>query len=323
MTKPIASLSLDLDNLWTYMKTRGDKGWNEYPSYLDVVVPRALEFFAKRNLKITWFIVGKDASMPVNQPVLRTIAQAGHEIGNHSYLHEPWLHLYTRDQLVAELQSAEAAILEATGTKPVGFRGPGYSYCNQSLSVLADLGYQYDASTLPTYLGPIARIYYFMASGLGRKERQQRDLLFGSWKNGFLPLKPYLWTQGSKEMVEIPVTTIPIIRMPFHPSYILYIATVSENLAMLYFTFGLRLCKLCAVSPSFLFHPLDFLGVDDDLPELSFFPAMALRSSRKLALLGKMMDCFAEIFETVPMVEHARNAQRSGVLRVTKLATQE
>ena len=58
-------------------------------------------FFAKRNLKITWFVVGKDASMPVNQPVLRTISQAGHEIGNHSFLHEPWLHLYTRDQLAS------------------------------------------------------------------------------------------------------------------------------------------------------------------------------------------------------------------------------
>ena len=85
-------------------------------------------FFAKRNLKITWFVVGKDASMPVNQPVLRTISQAGHEIGNHSFLHEPWLHLYTRDQLVAELLSAEEAIFAATGAKPVGFRGPGYSF---------------------------------------------------------------------------------------------------------------------------------------------------------------------------------------------------
>ena len=197
-------------------------------------------FFAKRNLKITWFVVGKDASMPVNQAVLRTISQAGHEIGNHSFLHEPWLHLYTRDQLLAELLSAEEAIFEATGATPVGFRGPGYSFSNQSLSVLADFGYQYDASTLPTFLGPIARIYYFIASGLDRKERQQRNLLFGGWKNGFLPLKPYLWKWGNKEMVEIPVTTIPILRMPFHPSYVLYCATISETFAMLYFRFGLR-----------------------------------------------------------------------------------
>jgi hypothetical protein len=40
--KPPASLSLDLDNQWSYMKTHGDAGWESFPSYLDVVVPRVL-----------------------------------------------------------------------------------------------------------------------------------------------------------------------------------------------------------------------------------------------------------------------------------------
>ena len=320
--KPTASLSLDLDNLWSYMKTRGDEGWTEFPTYIDVIVPRALEFFRVRNLKITWFIVGKDASMPVNQPALRTIADAGHEIGNHSFIHEPWLHLYTREQLVEELTKAEVAIFEATGRKPVGFRGPGYSYSNTSLSVLADMGYQYDASTLPTYLGPLARIYYFMASGLNRKERKQRDLLFGSWKNGFLPLKPYLWQLEHHALVEIPVTTMPIFRMPFHPSYVLYLACYSEPIAMLYFNIGLTLCQWSGIGPSFLFHPLDFLGSDDNLPQLAFFPAMNMTSAKKLSLLGRMMDAFAAKFETVPMVEHARQERSTGRLAVSKLAPQ-
>ena len=43
MSKPIASLSLDLDNKWSYLKTHGDEGWDQYPSYLDVVVPRFLD----------------------------------------------------------------------------------------------------------------------------------------------------------------------------------------------------------------------------------------------------------------------------------------
>ena len=57
--KPIASLSLDLDNLWCYMKTHGDSGWDYFPSYLDTVVPRILEFLDERGLKITFFIVGQ------------------------------------------------------------------------------------------------------------------------------------------------------------------------------------------------------------------------------------------------------------------------
>ncbi len=51
MTKPLASLSLDLDNRWSYMKTHGDEGWESFPSYLDVVVPRVLDLLAKRNLR--------------------------------------------------------------------------------------------------------------------------------------------------------------------------------------------------------------------------------------------------------------------------------
>jgi len=42
--QPVASLSLDLDNKWSYLKTHGDVGWESFPSYLDMVVPRVLDF---------------------------------------------------------------------------------------------------------------------------------------------------------------------------------------------------------------------------------------------------------------------------------------
>ena len=58
MPKPIASLSLDLDNKWSYMKTHGDAGWEKYPTYLDFVVPRFLNVLHERRLKMTVFIVG-------------------------------------------------------------------------------------------------------------------------------------------------------------------------------------------------------------------------------------------------------------------------
>ena len=137
MTKRLASISLDLDNLWSYMKTHGDDGWESFPSYLDLVVPRFLEFFEKRKTKITVFVVGQDAAIGSNQPALRNIADAGHEIGNHSFNHEPWLHLYTQDQLIEEFEKSEAAILSATGERPLGFRGPGFSFSDDVLNVLA------------------------------------------------------------------------------------------------------------------------------------------------------------------------------------------
>ena len=32
MPRPCASLSLDLDNAWSYLKTRGDDAWTAMPS---------------------------------------------------------------------------------------------------------------------------------------------------------------------------------------------------------------------------------------------------------------------------------------------------
>src|SRR5262245_65486240 len=102
MTKPIASLSLDLDNKWSYLKTHGDGGWESYPSYLDVVVPRFLSVLAELKLKVTVFVVGQDAALPKNHTALASIAAAGHEIGNHSFHHEPWLHRYSHKQIEEE-----------------------------------------------------------------------------------------------------------------------------------------------------------------------------------------------------------------------------
>ena len=138
MHRSIASISLDLDNKWSYLKTHGDDAWSVLPSYLDLVVPRILEFLDQRRIKITVFVVGQDAALPTNRTALESIAQAGHEIGNHSFHHEPWLHEYSRQQLIDELAASEAAIFQATGQRPVGFRGPGFSVSDEVICVLAE-----------------------------------------------------------------------------------------------------------------------------------------------------------------------------------------
>src|SRR5512134_3163023 len=99
--KPYASLSLDLDNRWSYLKTHGDPGWQSFPSYLDLVVPRVLDNLHARNWTITFFIVGQDAALAKNHDAIRSIAKAGHEIGNHSFHHNPWLHLAPENDIDA------------------------------------------------------------------------------------------------------------------------------------------------------------------------------------------------------------------------------
>ncbi len=303
--KPLASLSLDLDNKWSYLKTHGDPGWESFPSYLDVVVPRILDLLVARGLKITFFVVGQDAALEKNRRALEAIAAAGHEVGNHSFRHEPWLHLYSEAQVEDELGRTEEAIQEVCGVRPVGFRGPGFSLSPMVLRALARRGYFYDASTFPTFLGPLARAYYFMkARKMSPEERSRRGLLFGSFREGFRPLRAYRWGAAEGGMVEIPVTTMPIFRLPIHFSYLLYLGTYSARLALAYFRTALGLCQVTGTPPSLLLHPLDFLG-REEAPELAFFPAMNVPSRPKLDLLGKALDHLGASYRVVTMREHA------------------
>ena len=314
--KKLASLSLDLDNKWSYMKTHGDAGWESFPSYLDVVVPRALEFLKERDLKITFFIVGQDAALDKNTEALRSIAEAGHEIGNHSFNHEPWLHLYSKQELVDELTRAEDAIEAVTGRRTKGFRGPGFSLTSTVLDVLAERGYDYDCSTLPTYIAPLARAYYFFKSPeMTEEEREKRKKLFGKFFDGFAPIKPHLVDAGGRTLVELPVTTFPLVKTPIHVSYLIYLSTFSRSLAMIYWRSAVAACQVAGVEPSLLLHPLDFM-TGDDAAELKFFPGMSMPLGQKLEILNNVLSLYASKFDVVNTGEHAscvRKAQATAV----------
>lgn len=302
--KPLANLSLDLDNEWAYLKTHGDPVWESYPSYLNVVVPRILPVLARRKLLITVFVVGQDAALEYNHEALAQIASAGHEIGNHSLRHEPWLHLFSEHELEQELAEAERYIQTATGQKPTGFRGPGYSQSSTMLRVLARRGYAYDASSLPSFIGPIARAYYFATGQFNDEQRERLNRLFGSWKDGLRPLKPYRWCFDGISLLEMPVTTFPGFRVPIHLSYVMYLAGFSTVLAHAYFNTALWTCRLLGVEPSILLHPLDFLG-GADVPRLQFFPSMGLTGEQKIAVVERCLDSLTHLFDVRSVGEHA------------------
>jgi peptidoglycan-N-acetylglucosamine deacetylase len=282
MKKKGASISLDLDNQWSYMKIHGDEGWDTYPSYLDIFIPHILKVLDELDLKITFFIVGRDADNPGNIPFLKMISEHGHEIGNHSYNHESWLQTYSKPEIEAEINQAEDVIIKATGQKPVGFRGPGFSWSQDLLEVLAKKGYKFDASTLPTFIGPLARLYYFWKSDLSKEEKKERKELFGSFREGFRKLKPYFWNLPENETIlEIPVTTMPVFKIPFHLSYLLYLSGISMFLMKIYLYFALFMCRITATNPSFLLHPLDLIG-GDQIKQLAFFPGMNISSDKKV-----------------------------------------
>ena len=315
MSERHATLWLDLDNLWSYMKTHGDAGWEGFPSYLDVVVPRFLAVLDACSMRITVFVVGQDAALERNHAALRSLVEAGHEVGNHSFHHEPWLHLYSPDAVAAEIERAEAAIEDAVGVRPRCFRGPGYSVSETVLRVLRRRGYDLDCSTFPTFVGPLARAYYFLRAGFDAEERAKRDALFGGLRDGTRPLSPYRWDLPEGPLLEIPVTTLPGLRMPIHFSYLHWLAGFSERLASAYFAAALRACDAAGVAPSLLLHPLDFLG-RDDVADLAFFPGMDQAGARKVDRMHRLLASLSARYAVEPMGELAhRMADRPLPLR--------
>lgn len=316
MTHSPASITIDLDNLWAYLKTQGRGGWQDYPSYLPVVVPRILEALDRHQVRATFFIVGRDATRGENAAPLRAIADAGHEIACHSFDHEPCLHLYTKAELKAEFDQAEEAIAAATGQQPRGFRGPGFSCSDDVRACLVERGYRYDSSSFPTFLGPLARLYFHLSAKLPQEERQRRSGLYGGLKQGLATLRPHRLDSG---LVEFPVTTMPVARVPMHQTYLLFLAQLSLPLARLFWGVARGTCSLFSLPPTLLLHPTDFLDLDDE-PRMDFFPGMKLPRQTKLDLIDLVLRTVTTRHPVATLAERAAALSQSATAPSTPLS---
>src|SRR5207244_907365 len=101
-------------------------------------------------------------------------------------------------------------------------------------------------------IGPLARSYYFVSARLSNDERRQRNRLFGGWTDGLRPIRPYWWklpdtTAGERQVLEIPVTTLPLGRVPIHFSYLLFLRQFSRLTAWSYWKLAMNACRWLGV----------------------------------------------------------------------------
>jgi len=221
--KPRGCVHVDLDGLWAIRECYGLPG-NDFlvhdPIY-EQGVANFLALFERFKIQATFFVAGRDADVPEKQEQLRDIVRRGHEIGNHSYSHQIGFSRLGRTEIRAELERSQEAVQRAVGTTPVGFRAPGYDVSPVLLRELIDLGFRYDSSLLPTFFGPGLRmIARYLSGSLIAKRTQYGRLVYGR-----APLQPYRininrpWREDIRSpLVEIPITTSPLLRLPFHGS---------------------------------------------------------------------------------------------------------
>lgn len=83
--------------------------------------PEILDILARHNVTATFFQCG--ANVDRLPAIARAVAQAGHEIGNHSYSH-PYLFLCNPAGIENDLRRAQDSIELHAGIRPVWFRAP-------------------------------------------------------------------------------------------------------------------------------------------------------------------------------------------------------
>ena len=194
MSKPLASLSLDLDNKWSYLKTHGDAGWEAFPSYLDVVVPRVLDLLAARSLKITFFVVGQDAALDA-QP-----RRAALDRRRRPRDRQP---LVPPRALAAPLLPNEIAARARPAPKTRSTPPPAAAprLPRPGLQLLAAAARRarpprlrlrrLDVSHVPRPARPAVLLPH--APSLSPRAAAERKQLFGKFAEGFRPLRPYVW----------------------------------------------------------------------------------------------------------------------------------
>ncbi len=98
-----------------------------------------LALLEKYNVKATFFVIGENAEKDPDR--IRSIFEAGHEIGNHTYTHA-YISKISKEALKNEITKTEEVLVGITGVKPHVFRPPGGYYDDASLAILDEMGYK-------------------------------------------------------------------------------------------------------------------------------------------------------------------------------------
>lgn len=143
-----AAISLNFDSLGEAY------GWPEGyrdPTFFEVA-DRFFEISKRYNFKYSIYVIGKDLENSDNRERVRIWAEAGHEIGNHSWEHRMDLAVLPRSAMYKDIKRAHDIISQSIGKDPKGFISPAWNTSSVLYEVLRDLGYEYDTSAFPSWI---------------------------------------------------------------------------------------------------------------------------------------------------------------------------
>jgi polysaccharide deacetylase family protein (PEP-CTERM system associated) len=180
------ALSVDVEDWFqvgAFERVIAKADWDRLPQRVERNADAVLALFDEAGVKGTFFTLGWVAQR--YPALIRRIVAAGHEIASHGWDHDRVFTL-TPEAFRADLRKAHAAIADAGGVAPRGYRAPSFSIDARTPwahAVLAEEGYAYSSS-----VAPVAHDHY------GWREAP---------RFAFRPLP-------DSALIELPVTTVEV-----------------------------------------------------------------------------------------------------------------
>jgi len=315
------AISIDLDGIACYYRIHG---LGAPPAGLEHVIleralPRAAKLFASRGIHVTWFVVGRDAdgelagpdraARAANAVRLAALAEAGDELGNHSYSHPYELARLPAAEVLAEIDGCDRVLRAIASKPPRGFRAPGYDLSPAMLDGLARRGYRYDSSVFPApgYYAAKAAVMAMLAL-VGRPSGavMTNPRALGAPADPYRPAMARPWRRGQAPVVELPVAVTPWTRLPAIGTSLIVAPAVIRR----------RLVAAMARRAFFNFelHGIDFADAEQDgIPGelVARQPDLRIPIGEKLARLGELLDQLAAGWDFATLAEVAVDVQRT------------
>jgi peptidoglycan/xylan/chitin deacetylase (PgdA/CDA1 family) len=140
------TFDLDAETMWTardpayaqrpILMSQGAYGWK-------VGIWRVLDLLDRFAIKATFFIPG--LVIEQRPQVVEGVLARGHEIAHHSYSHA-WIVNLTPEQEREEMAKGFAAIKQATGARPRGWRSPAAEFSAITLKLIEEYGFEYSSN---------------------------------------------------------------------------------------------------------------------------------------------------------------------------------
>lgn len=125
------------------------RNWENFEPRVEQNTLKTLDLLDRYDAKATFFVLGWIADL--NPGLVREIVSRGHEVASRGFYHRSPRNL-TPEEFRDDLRRTSDALEKASGQKVVGYRAAeklDFDKNDWILDVLADEGYEYDASFLP------------------------------------------------------------------------------------------------------------------------------------------------------------------------------